>query len=180
VFGEKPLAACGFRKFPLDAMGDHLCTCTAHSGVKKAHDWTVEELVDLLCLWFWISLSPTTVSEVALTLALTLVLTDTYITLMILINHLMRLPLIKYGNIALTIVTIHQAQSPFCMLFLVRLGGYIVNSLDCYSYKIIGKLTTFLQLQEFSLRNKTVDYSTSTSSRFGHPESKSRQHPCQG
>jgi hypothetical protein len=31
-----------------------------------------------------------------------------------------------------------------------RLGGYIVNSLDCYSYRIIGKLTAFLYLQEFS------------------------------
>jgi hypothetical protein len=41
----------------------------------------------------------------------------------------MRLPLIKYGNIALTIITILEAQSPLCLLFLVRLGGYIVNSL---------------------------------------------------
>jgi hypothetical protein len=28
-------------------MGDHLCTCTAHSGAKKAHDWTVDQLADL-------------------------------------------------------------------------------------------------------------------------------------
>jgi hypothetical protein len=26
---------------------DHLCTCTTHSGVKKVHDWTVEQLGDL-------------------------------------------------------------------------------------------------------------------------------------
>jgi len=32
VIAEKPLAACGCRKFQLDALGDHLCTCTAHSG----------------------------------------------------------------------------------------------------------------------------------------------------
>ncbi len=25
----------------------HLCTCTAHSGAKKAHDWAVDELADL-------------------------------------------------------------------------------------------------------------------------------------
>ena len=31
----------------MDEMGDHLCTCTTHSGVKKAHDWTVELLADL-------------------------------------------------------------------------------------------------------------------------------------
>ncbi len=42
VIAEKPLAACGCRKFQLDAMGDHLCTCTAHSGAKKAHDWAVK------------------------------------------------------------------------------------------------------------------------------------------
>jgi hypothetical protein len=47
VIAEKPLAACGCRKFQLDAMGDHLCTCTAHSGAKKAHDWAVEQLADL-------------------------------------------------------------------------------------------------------------------------------------
>ncbi len=62
----------------------------------------------------------------------------------------MRLSLIKYGNITLTIITIHRTQSPLCLIFLVRLGGYIVNSLDCYSYRIIGKLTAFLHLQEFS------------------------------
>jgi hypothetical protein len=54
----------------------------------------------------------------------------------------------------------------FIPLFLVRLGGYKVNSLDgwltCYSYSLIGKLTAFLQLQEFSLRNSPVDFSTST------------------
>ncbi len=47
VIAEKPLTACGYRKFQLDAMGDHLCTCTAHSGAKKTHDWVVEQLADL-------------------------------------------------------------------------------------------------------------------------------------
>jgi hypothetical protein len=47
VIAEKPLAACGCRKFQLDALGDHLCTCTAHSGAKKAHDWAVYQLADL-------------------------------------------------------------------------------------------------------------------------------------
>ena len=36
-------------------------------------------------------------------------------------------------------------------------GGYILNLSDFYSYRLIGKLTAFLQLQEFSLRNQTVD-----------------------
>ncbi len=50
VIAEKPLAACGCRKFQLNAMGDHLCTWTAHSDVKKTHDWVVdvEQLSDLL------------------------------------------------------------------------------------------------------------------------------------
>ena len=28
-------------------LGDHVSTCTAHSGAKKAHDWAVEQLADL-------------------------------------------------------------------------------------------------------------------------------------
>ena len=47
VIAEKPLTACGCRKFQLDDMGDNLCTCTTHSGVKKAHDWVVDQLIDL-------------------------------------------------------------------------------------------------------------------------------------
>ena len=47
VIAEKPLAACGCRKFQIDPLGDHLCTCTAHSGAKMDHDWTVDQLPDL-------------------------------------------------------------------------------------------------------------------------------------
>jgi hypothetical protein len=47
VIAEKPLAVCGYRKFQVDALGDHLCTCTFHSGVKKAHVWVVDQLPDL-------------------------------------------------------------------------------------------------------------------------------------
>ncbi len=50
---------------------------------------------------------------------------------------------------------------PLCLLMLVRLEGYIVTLCVFYFYKLIGKLTAFLQLQEFSLRNMTVDSSTS-------------------
>ena len=73
----------------------------------------------------------------------------------------MRLLLIKYGNIVLTITTILRVLSPLCLLLLVRLGGYIVNLSDFYSYRLIGKLIAFLQLQEFSLRNMIVVSSTS-------------------
>jgi hypothetical protein len=35
---ELPLSTCGCKKFALDVHGDHVSTCTAHSGAKKAHD----------------------------------------------------------------------------------------------------------------------------------------------
>ena len=47
VIPEKPLPVCGCRKFRVDSLGDHLCTCTTHSGAKKAHDWVVDQLADL-------------------------------------------------------------------------------------------------------------------------------------
>jgi hypothetical protein len=43
VIPENPLPVCGCRKFGIDTLGDHLCTCTAHSGVKKGHDWISDE-----------------------------------------------------------------------------------------------------------------------------------------
>ena len=43
---EKPFGTSGYRKFQLDPLGDHLNTCTAHSGAKKAHDWMVDQLAD--------------------------------------------------------------------------------------------------------------------------------------
>jgi hypothetical protein len=46
AIAEKPLATCGCRKFQLDPLGDHLNTCTAHSGAKKAHDWMVDQVAE--------------------------------------------------------------------------------------------------------------------------------------
>jgi hypothetical protein len=37
-------------KFQIDSLGDHLSTCTVHSGVKKAHDWVVDQITDLFKL----------------------------------------------------------------------------------------------------------------------------------
>jgi hypothetical protein len=74
----------------------------------------------------------------------------------------MRLLMIKYGNIALTTTITLLTLYHICILFLVRLGGYIVNFSDFYSYRLIGKLTAFLQVQEFSLWKLTVVSSTST------------------
>jgi hypothetical protein len=44
---EKAFATCGYRKFQLDPLGDHLNTRTVHSGAKKAHDWMVDQIADL-------------------------------------------------------------------------------------------------------------------------------------
>ena len=44
---EIPPSACGFRKFTCDVLGDHVNTCTAHSGDKKDHNWVVDQLADL-------------------------------------------------------------------------------------------------------------------------------------
>ncbi len=51
-------------------------------------------------------------------------------------------PADKYGNIGLTTTTFHQVWCHLCLVFLVRLGGYIETLTDFYSYRIIGKLTT--------------------------------------
>ena len=60
-----------------------------------------------------------------------------------------------------------------CLLLLVRLGGYMVNLSDFYSYRFIGKLTAFFQIQEFSLRNLPVeDSSTFTVTVFSNLKSK--------
>jgi hypothetical protein len=92
--------------------------------------------------------------------------------------------LIKYGNIVLTTTTGLRLWYHLYLLLLLRQAGYIVNLLDFYSYRIIGKLTAFLQLQEFSQRNLPVASSTSVARR-SHSTSKEklvwllpRQQPC--
>ena len=53
--------------------------------------------------------------------------------------------MIKYGNITLTttitLLTLYHSY----LLLVVRLGGYIVNLSDFYSYRLIGKLTDFFE-----------------------------------
>jgi hypothetical protein len=41
--------------------------------------------------------------------------------------------------------------SPLCLIFLVRLGGYIVNFCDFYSYKLVGKLCRNVHLIQSKL-----------------------------
>jgi hypothetical protein len=60
------------------------------------------------------------------------------------------------------------------MQLLIKYGNIvIVNLLDFYSYRLIGKLTAFLQLQEFSQRNLPVVSSTSAA-RLSLPSSKAK------
>jgi hypothetical protein len=58
-------------------------------------------------------------------------------TLIIWINHSMRLSLTRSESIELTTIITPRQRSPLWHLFLVRLGDYIVNSCDFYSYRII-------------------------------------------
>ena len=68
---------------------------------------------------------------------------------------------IKYGNIELTTTTGPQVRYHLYLLLRVRVGGYIVILSDFYSYRLIEKLTVFLQIQEFSQCKPTVTSSTS-------------------
>ncbi len=42
---EVPLSDCGCKEFQIDALGDYFCTCTAHLGVKKTHDWSADQML---------------------------------------------------------------------------------------------------------------------------------------
>jgi hypothetical protein len=46
---NSPLAKCGCKKRCMDFHGDHISTCTTHSGATKAHDWMVSVLGPLFC-----------------------------------------------------------------------------------------------------------------------------------
>jgi hypothetical protein len=65
----------------------------------------------------------------------------------------------------------------------VRLGGSIVNLSEFYSYRLIGKLTAFLQLQEFSQCNQTWDHSSTFDTHLflrysNHSSHRSSLNPC--
>jgi hypothetical protein len=73
----------------------------------------------------------------------------------------MKLLLTRSENIVLTIIIIRLQLSRLCRLLLVHQADYIVNLSGFYFYRLIGKLTAFLQLQEFSQYNLIVGISTS-------------------
>ena len=197
LIAEKPPATCGCRKFQLDPLGDHLNTCTVHSGAKKVHDWMVHQIADLFRTTHKIKTQQVVKSrgrhcgdiELAGYLAnaagpVPLVLdiriahdrvgSSTDPTL----NGHLRYPnnldqslndaAADNGNIVLTTTITLLTLYHLCLLLLVRLGGYVVNLSDFYSYRLIGKLTAFLQLQEFSLHKPTVVSSTSAARLYLH------------
>jgi hypothetical protein len=47
VLTELPFLVWDCRKFQIDTIGDHLFTCTTHSGVNQTHDWVVDRITDL-------------------------------------------------------------------------------------------------------------------------------------
>ncbi len=81
---------------------------------------------------------------------------------------MIRLSLTKLKNIFLIIITIPLTLSPLYLLLFVRLGGYTLNLCSFYFYKLIGKLTSFLELQGFICRNMTLTSSTSVSQPSPH------------
>ena len=74
----------------------------------------------------------------------------------------------KYERTVKTIIIVPLTISPLCLPLLVRLGVYIVNLWVFYFYNLIGKLTSFLNLQEFNFRNLPESSSTTTVRRSPH------------
>ncbi len=44
--GQLVSGRLSLQEVPVRSLGDHLCTCTGHSGAKKTHDWVVDQLTD--------------------------------------------------------------------------------------------------------------------------------------
>jgi hypothetical protein len=198
LLAEMPLSACGCRKFQIDPPGDHLCTCTVHSGAKKAHDWAVDQIADLFRKTHKVKTHQVVSSrdqrcgdiQLAGYLANAAGPVPLVLDLRIAhdcfgsssdpsINGHLHYPndLDRSLNEAATDkirqyraeCNIHPSNTiSLCLLLLVRLGGYIVNLSSFYFCKLIGKLTAFLKLQEFSLRNLQVASSTAAAQRSPH------------
>jgi len=124
VITENPLTTCGSRKFQLDPRGDHLNTCTVHSGTHTG--WLINQCCgDIDLAGYLVNETVPVPLVLDLHIAHDRVGSSTDPTL----NGHLRCP----NNLD-------------CLLLLVRLGGCTVNLSDFYSYRFIGKLTAFLQL----------------------------------
>ncbi len=140
---------------------DHLCTCTTPSGAKKAHDWSVDQLADLFrtthkaktqqvvkvrghhCGDMEIEGYLTNTSgPVPLVLDLRIAHDRFGSSFDPNLNGKLHYPNPNDINRSLTKTTSDKIRS--CRLLLVRPTDYIVNLSDLYSYRLIGKLTSFL------------------------------------
>ena len=61
----------------------------------------------------------------------------------------MRLLLTKSYNTVMTVIIVPLMLFPLFLLLVVRLDVSTVNLCSFYFYRLIGKLTVFLQIQEF-------------------------------
>ncbi len=153
---EKPLAVCGCRKFKIDTLGDHLCTCTVHSGVKKTHDWVVGQLADLFRTTHTAKIQKVVRSrgqhcgDVELVGYLANASGPVPLVLDLLIVH------DRFGSSSEPTLngTLHypnpndigkSLNKPAVDKIRKYHTDYIVNLLDFYSFRLIGKLTAFLQ-----------------------------------
>ena len=204
---EMPLSACGCKKFQLDALGDHLCTCTAHLGAKKAHDWAADQIADLFRTTHKVKTQQMARSrgqrcgdiELSVHLASGVGPVPSVPDFRIahdrwgsssdpsLDGHLhypndLDGPLNEAAadkNTTLTIIIVPLTLNPLCLLLQLRLGVYTVNLCAFYFCRLIGKLTAFLQLQEFSLHNPT-GATIFAARRSPKTQIRSGTHPCQG
>ena len=80
----------------------------------------------------------------------------------------MRLLLTRSESIELTATITLLTLYHLYLLFLVRLGEYIVNLSDFYSYRVIGKRTVFSKVEVLRI-NLNIDGASITSRTHTHP-----------
>ncbi len=133
----------------VDALGHHLYTCTTHSGAKKAHDWAVEQLADFFRTTHTaktqqvIRIRGQRCGDIELSGYLTNTTDPVTLVLDLLIPHDL------FGSNSQP-----NLNGTLFQILLVHRSDYIVDLLVFYSYRLIGKLTVFLQIQEFILCNQ--------------------------
>jgi hypothetical protein len=155
---------CGWRKFQIDSPGDHLSNCTTHSGVKKTHDWADTQIPGPMPLVLDLHIAHDCFGSIS----------DPSIT-----GHL------HYPNdvdrslneVVADKIRQYRADCDNCPSNTISFMAAIPSTSRSlhsefvhllFLQKLIGKLTAFLQLQEFSLCNLPVDSSTSAARRSPH------------
>ncbi len=123
VIPEKPLATCGCRKFQI---GEHLNTCTTHSGTKKVHYWMVDQITDLFHTTHKVKTQQVIKSRG---------------------RHCGDIEL--SGYLANAADPHSQANASFGACSIFSAGRLHSQFIRVLFYVLIGKLTAFLKLQEF-------------------------------